>query len=145
MVLRDIWSEEFSLQHVMIFHSTLCVLFGVIAVFLPHNFYDQLHYDHMAHEYLRMYGALTVSIGWFVWRTQDITDGRLKKVICETFGVTYLLQGVVMLKAHTSIPRGHSPIHLLLAFIFLTIGSLYGYMRFIKQIKIFELPGGREG
>lgn len=142
MVSRDIWHEEFSLQHVMIFHSILCVFFGAIAVILPHNFYNQLHYDHMSHEYLRMYGALTVSIGWFVWRTQDITDGRLKKVICETFGVTYLLQGIVMLKAHTSLPKGHNPIHLLLAFIFLTIGSLYGYMRFIKQIKVFELPGG---
>lgn len=143
-MISDIWSQEFSLQHVMIFHSFLCVIFGIISILLPHNFYNQLFYDHMAHEYLRMYGALTISIGWFVWRTKDITDGRIKKVICETFGVSYLLQGIVMLRAHTSLPHGHNPIHWLLSFLFLTIGSLYAYMRFIQKIKVFELPGGRD-
>ncbi len=145
--LHEILSQELNLQQIMICHSILSLLFGLIAIFLPHNFYSiELTYNHLAHEYLRMYGALTLSIGWFVWRTQEITDGRIKMIICEVFSISYIIQGIVMLRAHQSIgiSNGHNFIHWMMAFMFLTIGSLYGYMRFVKKIKIFELPGGRE-
>ena len=95
----------------------------------------------MAHEFLRMYGAMTLAIGWFVWRTRHINDARLKRTICETFALCYPLQALIMLRAQYTNPDGHSTLHWVVALIFIVLGAMYAYMRFIKKIKDFALPG----
>jgi hypothetical protein len=47
-----------------------------------------------------------------------------------------------MLRAEFAYPReSHSVVHWGTAIIFLTIGGFYGYLRFVKKLKEFELPG----
>ena len=83
-----------------------------------------------------------MNIGWFVWTTQKIKDGRLVKSISETFALCYLLQAVVMVRAQFTNPMGHTMLHWLISAIFLVIGLLYGIIRFGFRAKDFELPGG---
>jgi cytochrome b561 len=41
-------------------------------------------------------------------------------------------------------PEGHSVFHWIIALIFLIVGLLYSFVRFVKRIKDFELPGMRD-
>lgn len=83
-----------------------------------------------------------MGLGWFAWRAVRIglTDGRIKKLVCEVFCLCYLLQFLVLLRAHFSVPDGHSVVHVLTGIAFGLISSMYGYMRFGRKIKEFELP-----
>jgi hypothetical protein len=89
---------------------------------------------------------VNVGLGWFAWRAERIglTDGRIKQLVCEVFTVTYLFQFLILLRAHFTVPMGHSAVHVLIGLAFGTIGSLYGYMRFVKKIKSFELPNSHD-
>ena len=93
----------------------------------------------------RLYGALNVGLGWFAWRAERIglTDGRIKKLVCEVFTLSYSFQFLILLRAHITVPDGHSTVHVLIGIAFGIIGSLYGYMRFFRNIKTFELPNSR--
>ena len=125
-------------------HALICIMIGVITLLIPHSisFSNESNtYNHMAHEYTRLYGCLTLSIGWLVWSTKDINDGRLLRVISETFAVCYSLQSLAMLRAQFTNPNGHTLIHWLVSILFLCIGSLYAYIRLFHGIKTFELPG----
>ena len=47
-----------------------------------------------------------------------------------------------MLRAEFAYPReSHSLVHWGTAVIFLAIGGFYGFLRFVKTIQEFELPG----
>ena len=83
-----------------------------------------------------------MGLGWFAWRAERIglNDGRIKKLVCEVFFVCYVFQFLVLLRAHFSVPEGHSALHVLIGLIFGMIGVMYGFMRFGRKIKEFELP-----
>lgn len=49
---------------VMVAHAAVCIALGIACVILPHKIASSLAvYDHMAHEYTRLYGCLTLSVG----------------------------------------------------------------------------------
>ena len=53
-----------------------------------------------------------------------------------------MLQAMIMLRAEFAYSReSHSIVHWGTAIIFLVIGGFYGYLRFFKKLKDFELPG----
>ena len=135
-------NTNIDLKLVMRVHGTISILMGFITFILPHSVYksSEGNYNHMAHEYVRLYGCLTLTIGYFVYATQDIKDGRLMRSISETFAICYVLQSLTMLRAQFSNPNGHSLFHWLIAVLFLFIGFSYGYIRLIKKIKTYELP-----
>lgn len=137
-------SSSMDLKMVMRIHSMISILLGVITVILPHGLYTYAaneSYNHMAHEFVRLYGCLTLAVGWFVWTTKDINDSRLMRAVSETFCICYCLQSISMLRAQFTSPHGHTFIHWFIAIIFLLIGLGYGYIRYIKKIKSYSLPG----
>ena len=62
-----------SLKHIMISHGLSALLLGLLTFCLPHNFYtDKLNgYNHMAHEYVRLYGVMSMGIGYIVLATRN--------------------------------------------------------------------------
>jgi hypothetical protein len=130
------------LGSVMLAHGLLCMALGSLLVVVPHTFFKYMLYNHMAHEYLRLYGVLNFSLGWLVYRCERVglTDGRVKRVIAEAFTIGYLVQAAVILRAQFSVPGGHSALHVVIALLYALLGGLYGYLRFVKTIKAFQLP-----
>ena len=135
-------NTNIDLKLVMRIHGVISIFMGFITFTLPHSVYksSEGNYNHMAHEYVRLYGCLTLTIGYFVYSTQDIKDGRLMRSVSETFAICYILQSLTMLRAQFSNPNGHSLFHWIIAMIFLFIGLSYAYIRLVKKIKVYELP-----
>ena len=141
---RNIVSVD--IKGVMQLHSIICMFIGLGTLLLPHRFYSSLSgYNHFAHEFVRLYGCLTLGIGYLVWNTKDIKDGRLIRALTETFALSYGLQAAAMLRAQISNPDGHSYFHWFILFLFVSVSGLYGFSRFAKKIKDYELPGFNRG
>lgn len=112
---------------------------------LPHRLFnrgDALHYNHLAHEMVRLYGCLSLGLGWLVYWAADINDGRLVRRVSESFAAAYTIQALVMARAQFTNPQGHRFLHWLLAILCLAIGTLYISVRVFTKIKDFELPRG---
>jgi hypothetical protein len=134
------------IKGVMQLHSVICIFIGLGTLLLPHRFYSSSSgYNHFAHEFVRLYGCLTLGIGYLVWNTKDIRDGRLIRALTETFALSYGLQALAMLRAQISNPDGHSFFHWFILFLFVCVSGLYAYSRFAKKIKDYELPGFNRG
>ncbi len=138
----DLLHSEIELKHVMRVHGVFSMVIGIFLVLIPHSLYQKTMYNHIAHEFLRLYGSLNFALGWLVWRSEKVglSDGRVKRIICETFAICYLFQFIIILRAQYAVPNGHSPLHMFIAIVFGLIGCMYGYIRLIKKIKAFELP-----
>ena len=133
-----------NLKHIMISHGLSSLVLGFLTVLLPHNFYTSktTGYNHMAHEYVRLYGVMCIGIGYIVLATRHFKDARLLKTYAETFTIIYILQALAMLRAQFTLPNGHTLLHWLIAMMYLVQGSMYAYFRFTKNlIKSYELPG----
>lgn len=143
MIIELRKGKEIDLRQVMKIHAFVCVLLGLSTLSLPHSFIAKANngYSHMTHEWLRLYGCLSLSIGWLAWKLQAIRDGRIMRAISEAFAICYVLKAMVMFRAQFTNPLGHSLIHWMIALLFLGLGSLYGHIRFARRIKGFELPG----
>jgi hypothetical protein len=135
--------NDFDIRMVMQIHGILAIIIGTGAILIPHAMYNitEGNYNHMAHEFVRLYGCLTFCIGLLVWAICEIRDGRLMKAISESFAICYLLQAIVIFRAQFTNPDGHSYFHWLIAILFLLISLSYGYIRLIKKVKSYELPG----
>lgn len=141
---------DFNMQSVMQMHGLGCIFLGLLAIVSPHGLHSSrlaiikqglpTQYNHMAHEFIRLYGCLNLGIGWFVWSTRQIQDGRLVRAISETFCICYFLQSITIFRAQWTDPTGHSVIHWMIALLFLTISGLYGYIRYNRKLKSFQLP-----
>ena len=93
------------------------------------------------------YGVLNFSIGWIVFKLRSVGDGRVGKLIAESFAVCYSLQTLVILRAQMTNPKGHDLWHWLLFIIYLGFAAIYSHLRFANggnKIKVFELPGQRD-
>jgi hypothetical protein len=132
--------EIFNVRSILIIHSVWCLVFGFLALALPHSVYLSFPYNHFAHEFIRLYGCLTLGIGWLTWSARVFRDGRLMKIVSETFAITYILHFVVLVRAQYS-TNEHSLLHWTLSFVFLLIGSLYLYIRLSSSLKEYDLPG----
>jgi hypothetical protein len=138
---------KMDLRRIMQAHAVSSMVLGLGTVGLPHTFLSHAggtDYSHYAHEFIRLYGCLTLAIGWIVWKSQTIKDGRLARSLSEVFAVSYVLQGIVMLRAQFTNPAGHTWLHWQVALVFLFIGFGYGFIRWVKKIKLFALPGANE-
>ena len=141
---------KINLRNVMTIHAIFSIIYGTIIIFLPHGLYERTFgdYNFLTHESSRLYGCLTVGIGWLVWKTKQISDGRLTRAVTEAFSISFISQGLVMIKALYSNSKdytvGSTTLHLTVATCFLIIGVLYLIVRVVKKIKDFELPGTRD-
>ena len=141
-VIRRILTGE--LKSIMQLHSVICIFVGLGTLLLPHRFFSSTTgYNHFAHEFVRLYGCLTLGVGYLVWVTKDIKDAMLLKALTETFAISYGLQAVAMLRAQFSSPEGHSYIHWMILLLFICVSGLYSFCRFARKIKDFDLPGFR--
>jgi hypothetical protein len=132
-----------NLRDIMRYHAFTCMVLGCGTLLLPHTFLGT-GYSHYAHEFIRLYGCLTLSIAWVVWKSQGIKDGRLARALTETFAVSYCLQSLVMLRAQFTNPEGHTYLHWQIAVVFGLLGVGYGYIRWVKKIKYFALPNDHD-
>ncbi|CAM9554209.1 unnamed protein product [Discosporangium mesarthrocarpum] len=111
---------------------------------MPHSLVEvlfQTKYDHFVHELARMYGALTLAQGWVVYRMHSFGDGRIRRCISEAFSIAYGLQAAALLRAQLSEPRSHALFNTIGWVVFAGLSAFYGYCRWFKTIKVFELPG----
>ena len=139
------YSSDIDLKFAMTIHALICIVIGFASFVVPHGFISAYGtYNHMAHEFVRLYGCLTLGLGWFVWSTKSIKDGRLMRAVSETFCFCYILQALTMLRAQFTDSNGHSLLHWLIAILFLATGVLYGSIRFGRKLKGFELPGSED-
>ena len=101
--------QGYDLKRLFRLHALSMITMGSLLTVLPHNmlhwFMPQL--DHMHHETYRLYGVLNISIGWIIWKLRDVGDGRVGKLIAETFCVCFLLQSAVIFRAQYTNPAGH--------------------------------------
>lgn len=141
--IKSLNVNDFDIRLVMQIHGILAMIIGTGAILIPHTMYNitEGNYNHMAHEFVRLYGCLTFCIGFLVWTVCEIREGRLMKAISESFALCYLLQAIVIFRAQFTNPNGHSYFHWLIAILFLLIGLSYSYIRLIKKVKSYELPG----
>jgi hypothetical protein len=91
-------AANIGIRGVMEIHAVICIVIGFGTFILPHGFYSVKSggYNHFAHEFIRLYGCLTLAIGYLVWSTRDIKDGRLLRSLSEAFAICYLLQSAAM-------------------------------------------------
>jgi len=143
------YTRDLNIKKIFRLHSLSLLIVGSFLTFMPHGIMQLFMHnmEHMAHEIYRLYGVLNISIGYIVWKLRDIGDGRVGKLIAETFAVCYTLQAIVIMRAQFSNPKGHDLWHWILLLIYIAFAVMYFYLRCSnggKRIKVFELPGGRD-
>jgi hypothetical protein len=129
------------LNQVLFFHSCICMTFGSVLLLTPHGFVGELigSYSQIAHETIRCYGALTIAQSWLTYRCREISDYRVRKILCECYFATYLLHFIAFFRAQITSPSSSVTGWLLVVVSFLLF-CLYGYFRFAVKIKAFQLP-----
>ena len=143
-IIRKVLTGD--LRSIMQLHSAVCMFIGLGTLVLPHRYYSSsTGYNHFAHEFVRLYGCLTLGIGYLVWMTKDIKDGRLLRAVTETFAMSYGLQALAMLRAQFASPDGHSMFHWFILVLFACVSGLYSFVRLARKMKDFELPGFEKG
>ena len=141
--------KKLDLKMIFHIHSICLLVVGGFLTFMPHGIMQIFmpKMEHMAHEIYRLYGVLNFSIGWIVFKLRAVGDGRVGKLIAESFAVCYSLQTLVILRAQLTNPKGHDLWHWLLFIVYLGFAVVYSYLRFANggnKIKVFELPGQRD-
>ena len=133
---------KLSFNDVLKWHALAAGPAGLALVLLPHRLFAALSgapYSVVVHEVARCYGALTVAQAWFAWRTRHIADGRVRRMLAESYACCYGLTCLALLRAAAAAPVG-----LLGALACLgswALALLYAYFRVVRRIKSFELPG----
>ncbi|DAZ94742.1 TPA: hypothetical protein N0F65_011558 [Lagenidium giganteum] len=130
-------------------HAAISTISGVLCFALPHSFLSPILGDanntHFAHEFIRLYGALTFAQGWLVWRTRLVSDALVRRTFCQAYCICFCLQAVALVRAQLSAPETHSSLHWINVIVLGALGLAYGYFLFFKTIKAFELPGLDKG
>ncbi|GLD93445.1 hypothetical protein PINS_up002037 [Pythium insidiosum] len=126
-------------------HAVIAIVSGALCFFTPHSHLSPILGDanntHFAHEFIRLYGALTLAQGWLVWRTRLVSDALIRRTFCQAYCICFCLQSLALLRAQLSAPESHSILHWLNILILGGLGLAYGYFLVFKTIKAFELPG----
>lgn len=136
--------DGLTFNHVLRAHAAWSVVVGFCLVLVPHAMFGRLSgepYSHVAHELARCYGGLTLAQAWFAFRTLDIADGRVRRMLSESYTVCYALTGLALLRATLSSPASHGLMGGLLVLVCFGLSALYAYFRFVRRLKSFELPG----
>lgn len=129
-------------------HMVIAVVTGALCFLTPHSLMAPMLGDansHLAHEFVRLYGALTLAQGWMVWRTRLVSDALIRRTFCQAYCICFLLQALALLRAQLSAPESHSSLHWINILLLGGLGIAYGYFLVFKTIKAFELPGMEKG
>lgn len=81
--------------------------------------------------------------GWVVFKVRRIEDGRIRRAISEAFCIAYGLQAIALLRAQLAVPDSHTLWNTAGWLSFACLALFYGYCRWFKTIKVFQLPGSR--
>ncbi|TDH69027.1 hypothetical protein CCR75_003758 [Bremia lactucae] len=125
-------------------HMVIAVVTGALCFLTSHSVMTlMLGYEntHLAHEFVRLYGALTLAQGWMVWRSRLVSDALIRRTFCQAYCICFLLQSVTLLRAQIASPESHSMLHWVNILLLGALGCAYGYFLLFKTIKAFELPG----
>jgi len=135
-----------SFNDVLRAHAVVAGACGAALVVLPHRVFvfSSEGYSHVAHEFARCYGALTLAQSWLTWRTLRITDARVRRLLAESYALAYGVTALALGRAVISAPRLHGLLGVLGVLCSAALSTLYAYFRFVRTIKSFELPGGGE-
>ncbi|CAI5713160.1 unnamed protein product [Hyaloperonospora brassicae] len=131
-------------------HMAIAAVTGAFCFLTPHALMSPILGDasnntHMAHEFLRLYGALTLAQGWMVWRTRLVSDALVRRTFCQAYCICFSLQTLTLLRAQLVSPESHSILHWLNILLLGGLGCAYGYFLVFRTIKAFELPGMDKG
>jgi hypothetical protein len=91
--------DALSFDHVLRLHAGCSLAVGACMVLVPHALFGRLSgepYSHVAHELARCYGGLTLAQAWFAWRTLGIADGRVRRMLAESYAVCYALTSAAL-------------------------------------------------
>ena len=134
--------KQVKLNQVLFFHSAITIFLGFILIFVPHRFVGLIEgdYTQFAHELIRCYGAMTVAQSWLTYRCREISDYRVRKILCECYFGTYLIHFLCLLRAQLTAPTSHGFTGWMLILFSLVLCSLYGYFRFAVKTKAYHLP-----
>lgn len=132
--------SKIRLNEVLTGHAIFCSVVGILLLISPHQTVGKLTgvYSHFAHELIRCYGALTLAQGWMTFQSRNIVDYRVRKILCESYAICYLLHFLALIRAQLTGSSG--PFGILCTFFSLILSMLYGYFRFMVKPKIFQLP-----
>lgn len=152
--LEHAFSPKERLHTLFMLHSIGSLLIGVLGFFFPWLFgvfftdssvHDGVHGStggNVAHVMIRLYCALIVAQGWIISHLVK-ANGKLKKVIVQSFFGCFLASTLALLVAHFSndgtMSGGFFGTIKLIAFIGLTVG--YGWFAFFQPPKVFEVLG----
>ena len=58
--------SKMALRDIMRYHAFTSIFLGLATLILPHTFLMEMNdsYSHYSHEFIRLYGCLTLAIGW---------------------------------------------------------------------------------
>jgi hypothetical protein len=139
--------EAVTLNTVMGIHAFFSVIVGTLLVILPHTLFHDMSgaYSFLAHEVIRCYGAVTIGLGYMAYKLRYIKDGRIRRLLAETYFVVYGVTTISLWKAWISNPSHHTLWALTLIALSTFATFFYGYFRFLRPIKTFQLPGAGKG
>ena len=123
------------------------LIVGTLLVILPHTLFHDMSgaYSFLAHEVIRCYGAVTIGLGYMAYKLRYIKDGRIRRLLAETYFVVYGVTTISLWKAWISNPSHHTLWALTLIALSTFATFFYGYFRFLRPIKTFQLPGAGKG
>lgn len=122
-------------------HALCGAVLGAALLVLPHRLFTTLSgegYSHLAHELARCYGALTMAQSWFAARTRHIADGRVRRMLAETYSLCYAVTALALGRAAYAAPNLHGLIGAFACFVSFSLAATYAYFRFVLTIKDFE-------
>lgn len=137
-------NKKRELDNIFLSDAIISLVLGSLSLLTPHNVIKKLSsgsYNHSAHEALRLYGCLRIVVGWILFHTRHVDDGRFRRSVCEGLAICYALQSLAVIRAQFTEERNW--IHLAGLVFLLTFSYMYFRFRFSKggdMIKIYELP-----
>mmetsp|Transcript_9103 Transcript_9103/g.12633 ORF Transcript_9103/g.12633 Transcript_9103/m.12633 type:complete len:154 (-) Transcript_9103:368-829(-) len=133
------------LDNLFFIDAIFSVVFGVSSLLAPHGFMTRLgggEYNRSAHETLRLYGCLRISLGYILLRLRSVDDGMFRKSVCESLFLCYFLQMLAILRTEFT-SDSFAFINWIAITVLAVLGGCYGSFRFGKGgdwIKVYELP-----
>ena len=89
------------LDQLFLFDAIVSVFLGATSLLAPHGLIKALSggYNHNAHEALRLYGCLRISVGWILFNVRNVDNGRFRRCVCEALCTCYALQTIAVARA----------------------------------------------
>ena len=132
-------------NNLFLVHTVISAATGLAGFAAPHRFVAAALGDdsHVAHEFLRMWASLQLSLAWLALSMRKVNDGRCRRVLAECFAVGYTLQALALVRAIVVVPHAHSAAGALTCGLYAALGASYGYLRWFRTIKVFSLDDER--